>query len=212
MADLFFSSEPLVNEEQLRQRLAELTSALDLPVKELSPQEVDDLLEGLPRLTEEQVDKLGHKESVCPICFNALLSILSEEETAIAMDSPAHPIEELGVTRLAADWQCGHIFCRRDISKWIRDGHDSCPACRGKLIKTSENTTEARSPDSPTPAGDEGGDEPLSIDEDPLAMFEGFTMTPGIQNLARAFFTSVSASSPRDSADDDRHEFAGMYS
>lgn len=49
-------------------------------------------------------------DSVCPICFNPLLVLLSEEETAVAMDSPAHPIEELGVTRLT----CGHLFCRRE--------------------------------------------------------------------------------------------------
>ncbi len=30
------------------------------------------------------------------------------------MDSPAHPIEELGVTRLAQT--CGHIFCRKELS------------------------------------------------------------------------------------------------
>ena len=30
------------------------------------------------------------------------------------MDSPAHPIEELGVTRLVRT--CGHIFCRKELS------------------------------------------------------------------------------------------------
>ena len=65
-------------------------------------------------LSPHSTDPTTPSESVCPICYNTLLAILSEEETAIAMDSPAHPIEELGVTRLAADWQCGHIFCRRE--------------------------------------------------------------------------------------------------
>ena len=40
-------------------------------------------------------------DSVCPICLTSLHAILAEEETAIAMESPAHPIEELGVTRLS---------------------------------------------------------------------------------------------------------------
>ncbi len=30
------------------------------------------------------------------------------------MESPAHPVEELGVTRLAQT--CGHIFCRKELS------------------------------------------------------------------------------------------------
>lgn len=30
------------------------------------------------------------------------------------MDSPAHPVEELGVTRLVRT--CGHIFCRKELS------------------------------------------------------------------------------------------------
>ncbi|EEB87315.1 hypothetical protein MPER_15384, partial [Moniliophthora perniciosa FA553] len=37
-----------------------------------------------------------HVDSICPICFTSLLVILAEEEMAIAMDSPAHSIEELG--------------------------------------------------------------------------------------------------------------------
>ena len=42
------------------------------------------------------------------------LTILTEEEMALAMDSPAHPSEELGVTKLSQPWQCGHLFCRRE--------------------------------------------------------------------------------------------------
>jgi hypothetical protein len=52
--------------------------------------------------------------SLCPICLTSYNDILSEEEMAVAMDSPAHPIEELGVAKLAQSWQCGHIFCRRE--------------------------------------------------------------------------------------------------
>lgn len=53
-------------------------------------------------------------DAVCPICYNTFLAILAEEETAKAMDSPAHPIEELGVTKLART--CGHLFCRKELS------------------------------------------------------------------------------------------------
>jgi hypothetical protein len=53
-------------------------------------------------------------DSLCPICLTPYDVILSEEEMALAMDSPAHPIEELGIAKLAQSWQCGHIFCRRE--------------------------------------------------------------------------------------------------
>ena len=39
--------------------------------------------------------------------------ILTEEEMALAMDTPAHPIEDLGVTRLG---KCGHLFCVKELS------------------------------------------------------------------------------------------------
>lgn len=42
------------------------------------------------------------------------MTIVTEEEMALAMDSPAHAIEELGVTRLSAT--CGHLFCRKELS------------------------------------------------------------------------------------------------
>lgn len=53
-------------------------------------------------------------DSLCPICLTPYNVILTEEELALAMDSPAHPIEELGIAKLAQSWQCGHLFCRRE--------------------------------------------------------------------------------------------------
>ena len=48
------------------------------------------------------------------------------------MDSPAHPIEELGVTRLAQT--CGHIFCRKELSVFLAPrlvpGSHSRPSAR----------------------------------------------------------------------------------
>lgn len=43
------------------------------------------------------------------------LAILAEEETASVMESPAFYSGELGVTRLGQPWQCGHLFCRREL-------------------------------------------------------------------------------------------------
>lgn len=89
------------------------------------------LLEALPAVSEKELEKLGHtgtlrksvesialispSDSACSICMQPLLAILAEEETASAMESPAFYSGELGVTRLSQPWQCGHIFCRREL-------------------------------------------------------------------------------------------------
>jgi len=85
-------------------------------------------------MSENQLTDLGEKASSCPICFTPYLALIAEEEMALAMESPAHPMETIGVTKLSRPWQCGHMFCRRDISQWIVDGHDSCPLCRHTLV------------------------------------------------------------------------------
>lgn len=53
-------------------------------------------------------------DNACPICIVPFLALITEEEMARAMDSPAQPVEELGVTRLAGDGRCGHVFCRKE--------------------------------------------------------------------------------------------------
>jgi len=109
-------------------------AAGSVPTNQLAQQQIQTLLRNLPNLTEENLRHLGHQGSICPICFTPLLTILEEEERALAMESPAHPVEELGVTQLKDT--CHHIFCRKDISKWVREGHDSCPMCRRSLTTT----------------------------------------------------------------------------
>lgn len=52
-------------------------------------------------------------DDICPICFNSFLATLAEEEVAQVMDSPAHPVDELGVTKLRKT--CGHMFCRKEL-------------------------------------------------------------------------------------------------
>ncbi|RPD62408.1 hypothetical protein L226DRAFT_611018 [Lentinus tigrinus ALCF2SS1-7] len=100
--------------------------------------QLDDFASALPKVTESQLAALGQSDGTCPICLTSLLAILAEEETAIAMDSPAHPIEELGVTRLAHT--CGHIFCRKDIRGWLYQGHTTCPTCRTPFIAVPEGS------------------------------------------------------------------------
>ncbi|KAK7470695.1 hypothetical protein VKT23_002117 [Stygiomarasmius scandens] len=129
------------------------------------------------------------------------------------MDSPAHPVEELGVTRLSQAWQCGHIFCRRDISRWIHEGHDSCPTCRRNLIKPEDESAEASTAEPETedaydredirrifqsiPGGLEGLDIPgFAFTDSPFSFFQ----RPPLYNP------------PRSEQDDDRSQFSGMYS
>jgi hypothetical protein len=94
------------------------------------------LLEALPSVSEKELEKFGHTgtpslssvashrrktplksllDSTCSICMQPFLAILAEEETASVMESPAFYSGELGVTRLSQPWQCGHIFCRREL-------------------------------------------------------------------------------------------------
>lgn len=113
------------------------------PVSRLLPLQIQGLLENLPRLTEKELVSSGHRDSLCPICLTPYLALLAEEESALAMESPAHPVEELGVTKLSQSWQCGHLFCRRDISRWIQNGKDSCPICRRVMVAATLTSSDA---------------------------------------------------------------------
>jgi len=125
----------------LRSLIEQLT---DVPGGQLSPAQIKTALGDLQRVDEKNIVELGDSDSLCPICLTPYNVILSEEELALAMDSPAHPIEELGIAKLAQSWQCGHLFCRRDITKWITSGHDSCPMCRRQFLQqqSSSQTVE----------------------------------------------------------------------
>ncbi|KIM90750.1 hypothetical protein PILCRDRAFT_811224, partial [Piloderma croceum F 1598] len=120
----------------------------------LGRQQIHELLNSLPRLNEEDLARLGHgnKDTTCPVCITPLPAIIAEEEMAQVMESPAHAFEEMGVTRLWIEDReegkrgCGHLFCRRCISKWILGGHDSCPMCRRMLIPPSTDSGTASEP------------------------------------------------------------------
>jgi len=101
----------------------------------LTDDQIKVIIERLPRLTEADLDRLGQRDSSCSICLNTFLACIAEEETAYVMDSPAQPVEDLGVTRLADT--CEHVFCRKDLSAWIRDRNITCPICRTRLIKSN---------------------------------------------------------------------------
>jgi len=111
----------------------------------LTDEQIESITEKLPRLTEADLERLGHKDGSCSICLNSFLACLAEEEIAYAMDSPAQPVEDRGVTHLAET--CGHVFCRKDLLSWIRDRNSACPLCRARLFESSldgATVTEAR--------------------------------------------------------------------
>jgi len=107
-----------------------LTPTYSAPFNE---ERTNKLLETLPSITEKELEKLGHKgnivlsfhvisaisllkiDSVCSVCMQSFLAILAEEESASVMVSPAFFSGELGVTQLNQPWQCGHLFCRREL-------------------------------------------------------------------------------------------------
>ncbi|KAI8978687.1 hypothetical protein BD414DRAFT_444837 [Trametes punicea] len=102
---------------------------------------LDNFANSLPRLSESDLAALGQSDSTCPICLTSLLALLAEEEMALAMDSPAHPAEELGVTRLVQT--CGHVFCRKDIREWLFQGNTTCPTCRRPFMTPSPEEARA---------------------------------------------------------------------
>ncbi|KAF8913860.1 hypothetical protein CPB84DRAFT_1757751 [Gymnopilus junonius] len=180
--------------------------AVSMPGGLLSQSQIQKLLDDLPRIEEKKLLELGEKDSFCPICYTPYFTILTEEEMALALDSPAHPVEELGVTKLAQPWQCGHMFCRRDISKWINDGHDSCPMCRRLLVEVQEQTA--------------GNDADMSGEEQQRTLSENFEAA---MSRLGEFHTTNNASIPDNlnrlfadlsgaETEGDRQEYSGMYS
>ncbi|KAJ3876620.1 hypothetical protein F5051DRAFT_29229 [Lentinula edodes] len=179
--------------------------------------EMDKIISKLPRLDEKQIIALGHEDSVCPICFLPLTTLLAEEKTGLAMDSPAYPIEELGIIRLAEPYQCNHIFCRRDISRWVKEGHDSCPTCRRPLLERIGDADASANSTSASPA--ENAYDPSQL-ANILQHLQGFGIDsfpefPETQSDASEFFAFLSrpdAHLRRTSHNDDRNEYSAMYS
>ena len=87
-------------------------SCYDADVYLRATRKLQELADGLPRLTEQDLATAGEADSLCPICLTPFSAILAEEEMALAMDTPAHPVEQLAVTRFKDT--CGHIFCRKE--------------------------------------------------------------------------------------------------
>ncbi|KAJ3510620.1 hypothetical protein NLJ89_g4568 [Agrocybe chaxingu] len=180
---------------------------------QLSSGQIKSLLDGLPQVDEKKIVELGEKDSTCPICFTPYLAIIAEEELALAMDSPARPIEELGVTKLSQPWQCNHMFCKRDISKWIIGGHDSCPLCRRLLVEKQEDPPE-RELTSDDESEPRSWARSLSEPYEPLRARQAGTLNiNGFEFTTMGLGPTGLPNRPRnDDHNDARREYAGMYS
>jgi len=147
-----------------------------------------------------------HRDSRCPICQETFLSCIALEEMADVMETPAMSLYDHGVTKLP---QCGHIFCRKDLSKWIISAKkDTCPTCRTPIA-----LSESQSNSSTTPSNSAGHPFPVVSD--------GFIEIPGLgrqteADLIAQFTAHLNGESGNlgDSPyqHDDRSEYAGMYS
>ncbi|KAF9483924.1 hypothetical protein BDN70DRAFT_873036 [Pholiota conissans] len=201
--------------DELIEDLRMLTERLRSVVRagQLSREQIIILLDGLPRIDEKKLSELGEKDNFCPICFVPFLTILTEEEMASAMDSPAHPVEESGITKLSHSWQCGHMFCRKDISKWILSGHASCPMCRRDLAENESSEQQATEQQIADADRDmEEFESATNIIRRQIASLRPLLNSidgPAFDDLmgphlARALETNANG--------EDRHDFSGMYS
>ncbi|KAJ3571434.1 hypothetical protein NP233_g3761 [Leucocoprinus birnbaumii] len=155
----------------------------------LNQERTDSLLGALPAITEQELEKLGHKDSTCSICIQSFLAILAEEESASAMESPAFFSGELGVTR---------------ITKWIKTGKLTCPMCRKSLLEPGSE---------PEPQPWQGPDP--GVEMHPI--YDMFTIG-GNADLERFLFghASTGGQNPRRRSNSDgdnrRNDYSGMYS
>lgn len=46
-------------------------------------------------------------------------------------------------------WNCGHVFHRQCLDRWVDLGHVTCPLCRSLLLPPSSNTGKMRTAASP---------------------------------------------------------------
>ncbi|CAL1713086.1 unnamed protein product [Somion occarium] len=178
---------------------------------------IDEFLSSLPKLTEQDIVTSELTDASCPICITPFLALLAEEEMAVAMESPAHHTEELGVTKLQN--KCGHVFCRKDIQNWLRGGHNSCPTCRRTLVDVAAQTTpfNVQPPavaemiamlgrvDPFDPVGARDLYEVIDVDVDQVPEADDLFANTDIRLQAQP-------APGQGEEHDDRHEFTSMYS
>nr|GAT59398.1 predicted protein [Mycena chlorophos] len=110
-------------------------------------QTIQEFWQSLPCLDPSS---LNNDDSGCPICL---------------VD---WPLVECGITKL----QCGHIFCRNDLSAWIRNLRGSCPTCRAVFLDIRPPSSDDESSDG----GEYVPPDEIEEEEDSFAFTsDGFT-------------------------------------
>ncbi|KZP32896.1 hypothetical protein FIBSPDRAFT_943868 [Athelia psychrophila] len=209
-----------------------LMGGIDIPTSgALSHQQIQELSNSLPRLTEQDLVKLGHGGRHSDMVhLRAAHAQSPQAMTPHAMDSPAHAFEEMGVTRVwFADRDegkrgCGHVFCRRCLSKWIGGGHDTCPSCRHALLPESTPNAAAASPANATSASPSNAEEEAALRQfqEQMRSLRTVLESTSAQNpdFERQFSQMFGAqgvfgrpqAGTSAARDDDRSDFSGMYS
>jgi hypothetical protein len=78
------------------------------------------------------------QESSCSICLNTFLDAIAEEETAYVMESPAQPVEDLGITGLVGT--CERVFCQKGLSSLLPCTSFRSLIIRARIAQTVFNT------------------------------------------------------------------------
>ncbi|KAK2466176.1 hypothetical protein APHAL10511_001818 [Amanita phalloides] len=115
-------------------------------------------IDGLPVLSADDLSLLA--EDACPICLVPFATL----------NDPTITFSNRAVTKLA---ECGHVFCRKDLTEWIRGQHGSCPACRHTFLSIrppSESDDESSDGGEYMPPSDDFEDE-----DDGFLDMDGFT-------------------------------------
>ncbi|KDQ64295.1 hypothetical protein JAAARDRAFT_221857 [Jaapia argillacea MUCL 33604] len=197
-----------ITADEYRQHLLEMMNAIH---RETVTPELLEVVKTLPVLTERDLLSLGCRDASCPICMTPFLALLAEEETAQVMDSPAYSSEDLGVTKLVQT--CGHVFCRKDISTWIRGAHDSCPMCRTPLVTLSTTQPEETTPDppsAPSPADGPTITDPRELLE--RLFMQGNLFVPMDDPSNSTSHNATNRNWDRREDHTDRSAYSGMYS
>ncbi|VDC07283.1 unnamed protein product [Peniophora sp. CBMAI 1063] len=178
----------------------------------LTSQQMLEIVDSLPKLDEEDLSRIDHRDASCPICLNTLLAAIADEELAQVMDSPM--LGDLGVTRITET--CGHIFCRKCLLTWLRDGHPTCPLCRTPFLKTVTPSSSAEQVSGADDDFEAALSRIIAAYQEERTSIRAAPMHPdqmaGIIPSAFTVFGAPLAVPAEITYTTDRSEFSGMYS
>ncbi|EAU84747.1 hypothetical protein CC1G_00266 [Coprinopsis cinerea okayama7 len=140
-------------------------------------EQIKSAVRNLPKLGKHDVEE----DEICAICLTPFSAILAEADAANGVEAPpSQPVpgsyiedEEgeclEGITKVDV---CGHRFCRRDLSEWIKGFHGSCPTCRQPFL-------DIRFPSETDDESSDGGEyvptEDFEDEDDTFEFTDGFS-------------------------------------